>query len=267
MFNSNKILFPRDSLHLIFLVVTGDVILLNVQVSCVTRLGGALCSSSVTSDPGFVFVGGAPVQRGAVRGGPSRRAGGRCAPTRPGRGRQVWHGHYRHDPRVTHSVTADHCRLRLETEDTDLADVSVTVTHPDVLQVVGVEADGGSRAGELEPGPGLADWDEREQVWRRGSSAVLQLLLRLHEGVLPLPLPLRSVKCNVERLQPVAGVDVQLEERRVTHLRGLSLRHLKRFAANLFQTSFSTLTCLVRFPSRDFTDSSNSLCGHRSLAA
>ena len=49
----------------------------------------------------------------------------------------------------------------------DLADVSVTVAHPNILQVVVVQAycRGGTR--ELQPGPGLPDWDEGEEVRRR----------------------------------------------------------------------------------------------------
>ena len=54
MFDSNEILFSPDSFHLIFLVVTGDVILLQVEVAGVARLGRALSGSPVTADPLFV---------------------------------------------------------------------------------------------------------------------------------------------------------------------------------------------------------------------
>ena len=54
-----------------------------------------------------------------------------------------------------------------------LANVAVAVADPDVLQVVGVEAEGGRGAGELEPGPGLADGDQGQEVRRRGGSGVV----------------------------------------------------------------------------------------------
>ena len=54
-----------------------------------------------------------------------------------------------------------------------LANVAVAVADPDVLQVMGVEAEGRRGAGELEPGPGLADGNQGQEVRRgRGSSVV-----------------------------------------------------------------------------------------------
>ena len=54
-----------------------------------------------------------------------------------------------------------------------LAYIAVAVADPDVLQVVGVEAEGGRGACELEPGPGLADGNQRQEVWRGRSSGVV----------------------------------------------------------------------------------------------
>ena len=50
-----------------------------------------------------------------------------------------------------------------------LSDVSVAVAHPDVLESVGVEAEGGRGAGELQPRPRLPDGYRGEEVGGRVS--------------------------------------------------------------------------------------------------
>ena len=143
MFNSNEVLFPRDSLHLIFLVVTGDVILLQVQVAGIARLGRALSRPSVTANPGTV-------RSGPARARPGRSTGGCRGPALAG---QVWHGDDRHDPRITDSVTTHNCRLRLKAEHADLTYVAVTVADPDILQVVRWLSLGGAQASLRNEGP------------------------------------------------------------------------------------------------------------------
>ena len=79
------------------------------------------------------------------------------------------------------------------------------------------------------------------------------------ESLLPLVFPFRSIKCNVESFDTIIGVDVQLEEGGVAQLCRLPLGHLPTVCKKMFFTKMYLVTCFERLPSKDLSESSNSL--------